>query len=313
MTVLITGAGGFVGYHLIDYLNKQNEQEIYGTVFSSTDNLNIPEENVFKLDLTSKENVHEVLERVRPTEIYHLAAQSSVGLSWNKPIDTILTNIVGTVNLLETIKELKLKCRILIIGSSEQYGEVTPDMLPINEKYETNASNPYAITKKTQEEFAKLYSKDMDIIFVRAFNHIGPRQSDKFVVSNWLHQIVNMEKSADNPILKVGNIKVKRDFTDVRDIVRGYYLLMRFGKNNEVYNIGSGRSISLEELLNIMSDKSLLEELKIEIDSQRLRSNDIPDIYCDNSKIHKDIGWKPEISIETSIEDTIKYVRELIN
>ncbi len=311
MSILITGAGGFVGQHLIEYLESQGEENIFGTRFFDTDNVKLPESNVLKLNLEDRNNVLEVLSIVKPTEIYHLAAQSSVGVSWAKPIETIMTNIVGTMNLLESIKELGLKCRVLIIGSSEQYGDVPVEKLPIKETYETNASNPYAITKKAQEDFAKLYKDQIEIIFVRAFNHIGPRQSDKFVVSNWAHQIVNMEKSTDSHVLKVGNITVKRDFSDVRDIVRGYYLLIKKGVAGEIYNIGSGKSITLQELLNIMSEKSLLDDITFEVDQARLRANDIEDICCDNTKIFTAVGWKPEIPMEVSVDDTLKYIRSL--
>lgn len=311
MSILITGAGGFVGHHLIEYLEKQDETDIHGTVFLDTEKLALPEENIHKLNLVDRNNVYDVLNKVKPTEIYHLAAQSSVGVSWAKPLETIMTNIVGTVNLFECIKELGLKCRVLIIGSSEQYGEVPVEMLPIKETYDTNASNPYAITKKTQEDFAKLYceNENIEIIFVRAFNHIGPGQNEKFVVSNWLHQIVAMENSTEDHILKVGNINVKRDFTDVRDIVRGYYLLMQKGNSGEVYNIGSGNSITLSELLNVMTECSALDDIKIEVDESRLRTNDVADIRCDNSKIFNDIGWKPEIAIKTSIQDAITFIK----
>ena len=247
MKVLITGIDGFVAGYLSEYLLK-NDYDIYGTTIKeSYKNARI---KILKMNLLDVENVNNVIKNISPDMIFHLAGQSAVGLSWQKPVLTIDVNVNGTLNLLEAVKNSNVNSKILIVGSSDQYGIIKPENCPIKETQPQIPQSPYGISKKTQEEIGKLYVKayNMNIIFVRAFNHIGARQSENFVVPDFASKIVKIEKGA-NPILKVGNLDTLRDFTDVRDIVRGYVMLLENGKIGESYNIGSGNVVKVKDIL----------------------------------------------------------------
>lgn len=285
--VLVTGVDGFVAGYLSDYLFKSG-YDVYGTTISET--YKNDKIKIFKMNLLDAENVSDVIKNISPNMIFHLAGQSAVGLSWQKPVLTIDVNVNGTLNLLEAVRINNINSRILIIGSSDQYGTIKPEDCPIKETQLQNPQSPYGISKKTQEEIGKLYVKayKMNIIFVRAFNHIGARQGKNFVVPDFASKIVKIEKSAV-PVLKVGNLDTLRDFTDVRDIVRGYLMLLESGKIGESYNIGSGNVIKIKDILKKLINLSS-KKIKIEIDKEKFRPVDVPIVQCDNSKIKKDTG-----------------------
>ena len=232
MKALITGIDGFVGNHLSNYLLKEG-YEVYGT--SVIDGFKKENINICHMNVLDKEEIRNVINKIKPDQIYHLAGQSAVGLSWKNPVLTVDINISGTLNLLDIIRELKLNVSILIIGSSDQYGIIKPEECPVNEEHTQKPQSPYGISKKTQEELALLYSKayDMNIIAVRPFNHIGTGQNLNFVVPDFASRIADIENGAE-PILKVGNLETYRDFTDVKDIVRGYAMLLNKGRKGEV-------------------------------------------------------------------------------
>ena len=304
--VLVTGVDGFVAGYLSDYLFKSG-YEVYGTTISET--YKNDKIKIFKMNLLDAENVSDVIKNISPNMIFHLAGQSAVGLSWQKPVLTIDVNVNGTLNLLEAVRINNINSRILIIGSSDQYGTIKPEDCPIKETQLQNPQSPYGISKKTQEEIGKLYVKayKMNIIFVRAFNHIGARQGKNFVVPDFASKIVKIEKSAV-PVLKVGNLDTLRDFTDVRDIVRGYLMLLESGKIGESYNIGSGNVIKIKDILKKLINLSS-KKIKIEIDKEKFRPVDVPIVQCDNSKIKKDTGWSPEISIDETLKEVLEYWR----
>ena len=304
--VLVTGVDGFVAGYLSDYLFKSG-YDVYGTTISET--YKNDKIKIFKMNLLDVENVSDVIKNISPNMIFHLAGQSAVGLSWQKPVLTIDINVNGTLNLLEAVRINNINSRILIIGSSDQYGTIKPEDCPIKETQLQNPQSPYGISKKTQEEIGKLYVKayKMNIIFVRAFNHIGARQGKNFVVSDFASKIVKIEKSAV-PVLKVGNLDTLRDFTDVRDIVRGYLMLLESGKIGESYNIGSGNVIKVKDILKKLINLSS-KKIKIEIDKEKFRPVDVPIVQCDNSKIKKDTGWSPEISIDETLKEVLEYWR----
>lgn len=308
MKALITGVDGFVGKYLSEYLLKQ-DYEIYGTTIS--ENYKNDKINVKKMNLLDTEQVNAVINDVKPDKIFHLAGQSAVGFSWKEPALTISVNVNGTVNLLEAVKNYSKDSKILIIGSSDQYGIIKPEDCPIKETQLQIPQSPYGISKKTQEELGKLYVKayKMNIIFVRAFNHIGAGQGENFVVPDFASKIVKIEKGAI-PVLKVGNLDTLRDFTDVRDIARGYVMLLENGKIGESYNIGSGNVVRVRQILEKLVNLSN-KEIKIEIDKEKFRPVDIPIVQCDNSKIKRDTGWKPEISIDETLKDVLKYWRKI--
>ena len=304
--VLVTGIDGFVAGYLSDHLKKSG-YDVYGTTINeiyTNDKIKI-----FKMNLLNAENVNNVIKNIKPNMIFHLAGQSAVGISWQKPVVTIDINVNGTLNLLEAVKNNNINPKILIVVSSDQYGIIKPEDCPIKETQLQIPQSPYGISKKTQEELGKLYVKayKMNIIFVRAFNHIGAGQGENFVIPDFASKIVKIEKGAD-PILKVGNLDTWRDFTDVRDIVKGYLMLLKNGKVGESYNIGSGNVIRVKDILEKLVSLSY-KKIKVEIDKEKFRPIDVPIVQCDNSKIKKDTGWNPEIFIDETLKDVLEYWR----
>ncbi|MVX62879.1 NAD-dependent epimerase/dehydratase family protein [Clostridium chromiireducens] len=308
MKALITGVNGFVGNYLSKYLIEQG-YTVYGTVIE--DNVVMENVNIQKMNLLNKEEVSETIKSINPDYIYHLAGQSAVGLSWKEPTLTMNVNINGTINLLDAVRENNIDTKVLIIGSSDQYGVIKPEDCPISEEHILNPSSPYAISKTTQEQVAKLYisSYKMNIMMVRAFNHIGPMQSKNFVVSDFASKIAEIEKGAE-PVIRVGNLEAYRDFTDVRDIVMGYGMLMESGEVGEIYNIGSGNAYKIQDVLDILLSLSTTK-IKVEIDTEKLRPSDVPIIQCDNSKIRAHINWAPEYDIKNTLKDTLDYWRNM--
>lgn len=308
MKALITGIDGFVGYHLYKLLIQQGV-EVHGTTILEG---YINEEIILhKMNLLDYENVEQVIAKVQPDYVYHLAGQSAVGLSWQQPTMTMNVNVNGTINLLDGVRKQDKDCRVLIVGSSDQYGPVTPDMCPIKETNSLNPVSPYGISKCTQEQIAQLYVKayGLDIIMVRAFNHIGPMQGKNFVIADFASKIVEIEKGA-KPVLKVGNLEAYRDFTDVRDIVNGYSILMQKGKSGEVYNIGSGKCIKIQNILDILLEMAMVE-IQVEINQDKFRPLDVPKVECDNSKIRNHTGWIIANDIHQTLKDTLDYWRSM--
>ena len=308
MKALITGVNGFVGNYLSKYLVEQG-YTVYGTVIE--DNVIMENVNIKKMNLLNKEEVMETIKSINPDTIYHLAGQSAVGLSWKNPTLTMDVNINGTINLLDVVRENNIDTKVLIIGSSDEYGIIKPEDCPIGEEHVLNPTSPYAISKMTQEQIAKLYinSYNMNLIMVRAFNHIGPKQSKNFVVSDFASKIAEIEKGAE-PVIRVGNLEAYRDFTDVRDITRGYVMLMENGTIGELYNIGSGNPYKIQDILDILLSLSNTK-IKVEIDPERLRPSDVPIIQCNNSKIKSHINWVPQYDIKNTLKDTLNYWRNM--
>lgn len=309
MKALIIGGAGFVGSYLINHLHHDCKWTVAVTKLK---NEVIEGDYItpYNLDILDKEAIHQVLQEVRPDYIFHLAAQSSVALSWKNPALTIDVNIKGSINVLDAIRELDYKPRILLIGSGEEYGHILPEETPIAESNHTRPGNIYAATKACQNMLGKIYSDayQMDIIMVRAFNHIGPKQSPIFVVADFCKQVAEIEKGLREPVIKVGNLSAKRDFTDVRDVVRAYSLLIQKGAAGETYNVGNGEAIKIEELLQ----KILLfsnTDIRIETDMGKLRPVDVPIIEADISKLQDCTGWEREIPLEQTLIETLSYWR----
>jgi len=252
-----------------------------------------------------------VVKKVNPDYVFHLAAQSSVGISWNNSKLTFDVNVNGTVNLLDAIKAVNIQCRILVVGSSDEYG--IAKKLPISEEHDLNPQSPYAISKVTYEMISKLYvtAYKMNIVLTRSFNHIGPGQEPIFVVPDWAEQIAKIEKKVNKNEIFVGNIDVKRDFTDVRDIVNAYVMLIKLGTVGEIYNVGSGKAYGLKEILNILLGLTKID-IKIKQDKERLRPSENYIVECDNVKILHEIGWKPSYKIEETLLDVLNYFRNKV-
>ncbi len=309
--ILIIGAAGFVGNHLIDHIleNRPDWQVTATKMPQETINKNV---EVIDLNILVPEQISEVLNAVRPDYIFHLAAQSSVALSWKNPQLTIDINIKGAVNLLDAVRNLDYKPRLLLVGSGEEYGHVKPDEIPIIEDNNTRPGNIYAVTKVTQNMIGKLYAAGygMDIMSTRSFNHTGPNQAPMFVVADFCKQVADIEKGIQEPVINVGNLSARRDFTDVRDVVRAYCLLMEKGKSGETYNVGSGHALEIREILNTIISFSK-KEISVNVDPNKLRPVDVPIIEADITKIQEDTGWQPQISITQTIRETLDYYRAL--
>ena len=310
-TALIIGAAGFVGGYLAEEL-KASGRRVFVTRLHG-EHYNGACDSAFYLDVTDADSVRSVLESTLPDEIYHLAAQSSVAVSWKKPALTVDVNIRGAVNLLEGVREVVPDAVVMLIGSAEEYGAVKPEECPVSEGHAVRPKNIYAMTKAAQNMTGRLYSDayGMKIRMVRAFNHFGPGQAPQFVISDFCRQVAEIEAGRKQPILKVGNLEARRDFTDVRDIVRAYRMIAESGCDGETYNVGSGTAISIREMLETIL--SLSEAMiAVEQDPERMRPSDVP-IHCaDISMIVRDIGWKPRIAREDTVRATLDYWREHI-
>jgi GDP-4-dehydro-6-deoxy-D-mannose reductase len=297
--VLIFGAGGFVGPHLAREM-KSHGYEVYG---SDRSGVKMPEECVktYECDILDAEMVKSVIYKVQPTHIINLAAISSVGLSWKLPQQTMEINVCGAVNILDAMREITPDAKILLIGSSEEY---MPSMDPIGEDQPINANNPYGISKVSLEQFSSVYHKryGLQIYHVRAFNHTGPGQGDNFVIPSWCRQVAEISRSGKAGVLKTGNLDIQRDFSDVRDIVRAYRMVIESDNCEEIYNVGSGRSLHLRELVEAITALSE-QPVSLETDPKLLRPIENPVICCDHSKITEKLGWKPEHDILDTIRE----------
>lgn len=304
--VLIFGVGGFVG----SYLSREFIE--YGYTVIGTDKIRstmLPSEvDFFESDLMKTDEVEELIKQVHPDIIVNLAAISSVGASWSIPQTTMQVNVVGALNIMEAARKSDRKPKILFVGSSEEY--IISDS-PMNEDEKLNASNPYGISKVAQGQFAKLYREQygLKIYYVRPFNHTGVGQRDSFVLPSFCKQVAEIEKSEKPGVMKVGNLKVKRDFSHVKDIVRAYRLIVESDNCELVYNVGSGCAYSLEDMLQYIVSLSS-QEIKIEIDPSRFRPTDQPVVCCDYSLIKTELGWEPHYTVFDALKEMLKYYRE---
>jgi GDP-4-dehydro-6-deoxy-D-mannose reductase len=316
--VLITGATGFVGSWLVEYLLSLKTVKVFGIKQrrSSMENVRHLTEEVefFECDLRDATSVLEVIERVKPNYIFHLAAQSFVPTSWNAPRGTIDTNVMGTINLLEAVRKIKITPVIHIAGSSEEYGFVKKDELPIKEDNPLRPLSPYGVSKVAQNMLGYQYyrSYGLKIIRTRAFNHTGPRRPPYFVCSNFAYQVAKIEKGNSSPVIRVGNLEAIRDFTDVRDIVRAYWLVANKGEVGEVYNICSGEGRKVKDVLTTLLKLSKRKDIKVELDKRRLRPSDVPILVGDCSKFKRITNWERGIKFETTLKDLLNYWRKRV-
>jgi len=314
LKVFISGATGFVGHHLIDLLSSP-EYEIYGTSFPDN-----PEKddryrgkNISYLDIRSEEKVLDAIKTTQPDWIFHLAAVSNVRHSWEKKRETLETNLMGTFYLFEGLRKFASQAKILFISSSDVYGILSPTEKALKEEDSFHVVNPYAFTKVSGEILSKFYAEieNLDIVIARSFPHTGPGQSPDFVCSDWASQIAQIEKGLAKPVIDVGNLSVKRDFTDVRDVVRAYAFLMEKGRRGEIYNVCSGKAVPLREILDLLFSFSS-QKIDVHIDSSKLRKADIPLLLGENQKIKEETSWEPEVPLEQSLHDLLEYWRKRI-
>jgi GDP-4-dehydro-6-deoxy-D-mannose reductase len=313
MRVLITGIAGFAGSYLAELLLNDGE-EVFGTVLpgESTRNLETlrPQPELVPCDVRDAEVAEKLMARVRPEETYHLAALTFIPDSIIDPRLTFDTNLYGTLNLLEAAKKLPSRPSILFVGSADEYGRVRKDELPVNEQNPLRPTNPYSVSKVGASMLAYQYglSGEMRVVRVRPFNHTGPRQSPQFVCSDFARQIVEAERGRRPPEIRVGNLRPKRDFTDVRDVVRAYREVLRRGETCEVSNVCSGKSVGVGEILDELLALSG-NRLTIVESSERTRASDVEEVRGDFGKIERATGWRPTIPLAKTLEDMVEYWR----
>ncbi len=308
----ITGCTGFVAGYLIDYILKNCVDSSILGIATSDEFFVDSEKFIYKqLNMLDSEALTELLDEYRPDYIVHLASNSSVGKSWINPVETFQNNTNIFLNLVESVRTLGVKTRILSIGSSEVYD--ISARAALTEDFSLDAKNPYAVARLAQELISKLYTSSygLDIVMTRSFNHSGPKQLDTFVISSFIKQLVQISQGKAESVLYVGNIEVERDFLDVRDVATAYYGLLMFGKTAEIYNVCSGKGRKLKDIIATAS-KLLGVNVEIRIDETRLRPNEVASIVGDNKKIKNELGWLPTYSLEQTIADMITYYKEQV-
>jgi GDP-4-dehydro-6-deoxy-D-mannose reductase len=314
LKILVTGAGGFVGGHLLTLLNQQFSGELYGTLGSEAERrpaLIALCPNLWTLDLRDPVAIHEILAAVKPDQIFHLAGQAYVPRSFEDPWDTLETNIRGTLNVLQAVRELKLLTRVLVVGSAEIYGAVKPEYLPLTEDSPLVPTSPYSVSKIGQDMLALQYTLAHQVFTVRTrpFNHIGPGQNNRFAVPNWASQIAEAEVGKRDPVVYVGNLSAARDFTDVRDVVRAYVMALDKGRSGEVYNVCSGQAYTMQSIMDRLVSFSRVP-IEVRIDPDRFRAVEIPVLVGSYRRLHDQTGWEPQIPIDQSLRDVLDEWRQ---
>jgi GDP-4-dehydro-6-deoxy-D-mannose reductase len=315
MRLLITGITGFVGSHLAEYALTQGA-DVAGSLRwrSPTQHIDHLRDRLTLLttDLRDAGATRALVAAARPDAVVHLAAQSFVGASWDMPAETVATNTLCQVHLLEALRELRPAARVVIAGSGEEYGLVEPDELPIREGNPLRPLSPYAVSKVAQDLLGYQYFKSygQPIVRARAFNHTGPRRGDAFATSSFARQIAEIEAGRRPPVVEVGDLKPTRDFLDVRDVVRGYWLLLEHGTPGEVYNLCSGREWSIEQVLQLLLGQARITGIEVRTDPGRLRPSDVPVLRGSAEKIQQATGWRPRIAFEQTLVDLLEYWRQ---
>ncbi|MEA3431915.1 MAG: GDP-mannose 4,6-dehydratase [candidate division WOR-3 bacterium] len=313
--VLITGITGFAGSHLADYLLEKKDLKVYGIKRwrSRTENIEhfIDKVEFCECDLRDASSVRDVIEEVKPDMIFHLAAQSFVPTSWNAPTESLETNIMGELNLFEAVRRTGIDSLIQVAVSSEEYGAVKENEVPIKETNPLRPLSPYGVSKVGQDMLAYQYFKSygMKIVRTRGFNHTGPRRPAVFVCSDFAKQIIDIEKGIKRPVIEVGNLEAVRDFTDVRDMVRGYWFALTKGTPGEVYNICSGVGRTIGEILSMLISLAGVK-VDVKVDERRLRPSDILCLIGDSTKFKTATGWQPKIAFEKTLQDLLDFWRK---
>jgi len=312
MRALITGIGGFVGRHLLRHLQDEGD-EVVG-IGRPADCAHLPASiRVFHADLTDRPAVDEVIFEARPEAIYHLAAQSSTGESFVDPWATLGNNLHAQLNLLEAVLSAGDKPRVLIVGSSDEYGRVRPDEVPTHEDVPLRPTTPYAVSKVGQDMLGYQYfaQHGLPVVRVRPFNHTGPGHDSRFVIPSFARQLAEIEAGEREPLLHVGNLQVARDFSDARDMVRAYRLAVVVGHPGEVYNLGRGRAVRLAEVIDDLIAMCRVP-VQVVVDPALLRPTDMPRQEADTRKFVALTGWRPRIAWHTTLRDTLEYWRQQI-
>lgn len=312
----ITGIAGFVGSHLAELLLSKGF-EVYGLARprSKTDHIDpiMQKLHLEDADLLDSHSLYATISRIKPDYIFHLAAQSFVPTSWVSPSVTLEVNIVGSANLFEAVKQAGIDPVIQIACSSEEYGLVHPNEVPIKETNPLRPLSPYAVSKLAMDYLGYQYyqSYKVRVVRTRGFNHTGPRRGDTFAESNFAKQIAMIEKGKQEPVIHVGNLDASRDYTDVRDMVKGYLLAVEKCDPGDVYNICTGSDIKIRDMLNMLLSFSKIK-VDIKPDPSRMRPSDVPVLIGDNTKFVKITGWEPTVPFDKTMEDLLNYWRSKV-
>lgn len=310
--VLVTGAGGFVGQHLIEYL-LENGDEVYAATYGPNEFLTskLDSDHALTGDLTEHQYVKTLLKTAQPDIIYHLAALAVVHNDVPRARRALENNIGLQYNLLEEVRQCCPQTRIVAVCSGNVYGAVKPDEVPIKETTPVRPLNAYSVSKLSQELLALEYffAHQLDVVILRPFNHTGPGQSEDFVIPAFAKQFALIKKGQQEPTLSVGNLETARDFTDVKDMVRAYTLAATKGKAGEIYNIGSGKSYQIGEILASLSELAGVK-VQIKVDESRVRGVDVPILQADSSKFITLTGWQPQIPFHETLSNVLSYWEE---
>ena len=303
--ILITGATGFAGGHLVESLAGSNRLVGWGRSTPRPEIAHLVESQA--VDLLDREQVRSAIASLRPPTIFHLAGAPHVAESWRDTTKPLAGNVLATSHLFDAIRRAGLTCRVLVTGSAVVYA---PSDTPIKEEATLAPRNPYALSKLAQEQLAmRAFADDgLDIVMVRPFNHTGPRQPPAFVAPSMARQIALIEKGDAEPVIRVGNLDARRDFTDVRDVVRAYVSLATLGKSGEIYNVGSGVGRSVQSLLDALKSRACVE-VQVEVDPERLRPTETSALVADTTRLRDRTGWQPRISFESMLDHLFEYWR----
>lgn len=312
MRALVTGINGFIGSYLPEYLMAKGV-EVFGTVYDNNicNIAHIKDKiNLIMCDVRDRSAVKKAVQKSDSDIIFHLAAQSRPDVSWVDPAGTMETNVMGTVYLFESVRQIGLDPKILVAGSSAEYGLIRKDEPPIKEDHPLLPVSPYGVSKVAQDLLAYQYFKNLNIktIRVRIFGATGPRKVGD-ACSDFCRQIVKIEREEAEPVIRVGNLETKRDLMDIKDTLEAFWALIKKGKIGDVYNVCSSKPIKIGDMLNKLLEISGIKA-KIEVDQKKLRLTDEPVVVGDNTKIKRDCEWGPKISIEKTLNDTLNYWRE---
>ncbi len=312
MKALITGVTGFVGSHLADYLIDKEGLEVHGIRRPrSRSDFVRRDVQYHEGDIIDFYSMADLVSKIKPDYLFHLAAQSFVPLSWQAPKATLETNIIGTVNILEAVRRFTPHTTVHFAGSSEEYGMVNPDECPITELQPLRPLSPYGVSKVAADLLCQQCNQSygLDIIITRAFNHTGPRRGEQFVTSKIARQLALIKLGKAEPVLTLGNLSAVRDFTDVRDMIRAYWLAVNHCQPGRPFNIGSGTGHSVSDVVIKLGDVSGVRT-DITQDPQYIRPSDVPRLICNSTAFRNATSWKPEIPFEQTMRDLFDYWME---
>ncbi len=318
--VLITGITGFAGSHLMDYILENTDYEVHGLKRMNSNLRNISHAldriKLYDGDLLDENSLISILRKVQPDQIYHLGALSWVTPSWDMPAVYMQTNAIGTINLFEAMRVTDCKARVLTSATPEEFGDVPPEMIPITEETRLKPINPYAASKAAQDMVCITYhaSYGMDIVRTRAFNHEGPRRYIHGAIASFAYQIARIERGLQEPVIKVGNLSATRNFTDVRDTVRAYFMAMEKGLSGELYVIGTEQIFTMKEVLDkLIKHSAMAEKIRVEVDPARVRPTELMTFIGDYTKFKKATGWERKYDLEDTLENVLNYWRDFID